>query len=164
MRDRWQYRLTIPWVWLIVAIISWRFPGDEYGLFGVANGLPSAWISLWLGFNGGPNDIIPIMVASSFTSMLLISWAMDGLRVPRWLVLSLWLIGTVVLFQIAFGQFESYARAIAKNGSLTAYVTASSNLSLFLTCVCGILLTGCYRVARCLFPARSVNDGCVKAD
>ncbi len=155
----WWYRLTIPWFWLVVALISWRYPGDEYAMFGVANGLPSAWISVWIGVSGEPDDVIPIMIACSLLSMVLVSWAMDRLRVPWWLVIPGWTVAAVVLFRLAYGSFESHARAIAKNGSLTAYVSASSNLGLFLACAGAIVLVGGYRAGRRLFTARSASDG-----
>lgn len=158
-RSRWFYRFTIPWIWLAVALVSWRYPGDEYAMFGVANGLPSAWISVWLGISGEPDDVIPIMIACSLFSMVLISWAMDRLRLPWWLVIPGWMIAAIVLFQMAYGSFESHARAIAKNGSLTAYVSASSNLGLFLACVAAIVLMGCYRAASWSLRARSASAG-----
>lgn len=155
----WWYRLTVPWFWLIVALISWRHPGDEYALFGVANGLPSAWISVWFGMSGEPDHVIPVMMTCSLISVLVVAWVMDRLRVPTWLILVLWLAGSVVLFQMAYGSYESHARAIAKNGSLTAYVAASSNLGLFLACVGAIVVVGSYRAGRRLFTARSASDG-----
>lgn len=147
-RPGWWYRLTIPWFWLIVALLSWKHPGDEYGLFVIANGLPGAWFSLWFPVTGSPNEIFPVMLAISGVSMFLLCWAMDRLRVPWWPVLTLWLIGAKILFDMSYGHYESHARAIAKNGSMTAYVTASSNLSLCLTCLACIVIIGLYRAAQ----------------
>lgn len=157
--DHRAYRKTIPWIWLTTALISWRHPGDEYELFGVANGLPSAWVSLWFKGTGSPNDIIPTLVLCSLGSMLLISWGMDWLRVPSRLVMLLWAVAGVVLFWMLYGSYESHARAIAKNGSLTAYVSASSNLGLFLACVVAIVLTAGYHMVRRFVPVRSASEG-----
>lgn len=144
---RWLYRLTIPWIWLAVALVSWRHPGDEYGLFVIANGLPSALVVVWFGVTGTPDHVFTTMILCSFAAMCLISWVMDRVRVPWWLVISFWLMAAITLFRMAYGSFESHARAIAKNGSLTAYVTASSNLALFLACIAAIVLAGIYWLA-----------------
>lgn len=162
-RTRWLYRLTVPWIWLPVALVSWKHPGDEYGLFGIANGLPSAFISIWLRPTGEPNNIFPKMIFCSFVAMLLISWVMDRLRVPLWLTVPLWILAGYVLFEMSYGDFESHARAIAKNGSMTAYVSASSNLGLFLACMLGIILTGGYHAARRFFPARNASAESIQA-
>ncbi len=158
IRRSWLYRLTIPWLWLAVALVSWRYPGDEYGLFVIANGLPGAWLSLWLHFSGSPDDIFPTVLAVSGGSVFVVAWVMDRLRVPSWLLLTLWLTGAIVLFKMAYDPFESHARAMAKNGSLTAYVSAASNLGLFLACIGAVMLTGGYRIAiRSLAARPQVN-------
>ncbi len=156
---RWLYRLAIPCIWLPVALISWRYPGDEYGLFVIANGLPGAWLSIWMNFQGSPNDIFPVMLAISLGSVFLIAWLMDWLRLPVWLVLSFYAIAAAVLFWTAYGSYESHARAISKNGSLTAYVSASSNLGLFLACMTAIIFTVGYHAVRRFFSVRSTSDG-----
>lgn len=146
-RVRWWYRLTVPWFWLIVAIISWRHPGDEYGMFVVANGLPSALISiLVLGDGGSMFNVFATMLTCSCVAMLLLSWAMDRLRVWAAVFLPLYLLGTVFLVYWALSDYESYHRAIMKNGSLTAYVSAGSNLALFLTAVVCILVFTVWRL------------------
>lgn len=135
-----MYRLTIPWVWLVTAIISWRHPGDEYGLFGIANGLPSAMVSLWIIPGLGLNPSFALMIACSAISMILLSWILDRLRVPVILLLPLYLSIAAFLVYSALSGYESYQRALSKNGSLTAYVSAASNLGLFLSAVLCILI------------------------
>lgn len=147
-RIAWWYRLTVPWLWLNVALISWRHPGDEYGLFGVANGLPSAWVSLLLGNLRGMNDTFIAMIAFSFVSMALLSWLLDRLRVPLVIFLPLYAAGAFFLVGWALSGYESYDRAMMKNGSLTAYVSAASNFALFATsvlCVVGFAVWRCLR-------------------
>jgi len=148
-RRSWLYRLTIPWIWLITAFISWRNPGDEYGLLVVANGLPSALISVFFfGETGSPQSIFATMITFSLAAMLLISWTLDALRVPLRAMIALYLLGTVFLVYWAISSYESYARAIAKNGSLAAYLSAGSNLSLFLTAVFLIIVFAIWRLVQ----------------
>jgi hypothetical protein len=145
-QNSWWYRLAVPWFWLVVAIVSWRHPGDEYGMFVGANGLPSALISIFvLGDGGSLFNVFATMLACSFVTMSLLSWALDRLHVPAGVFLPLYFIGTVLLVRWALSDFDSYARAIGKNGSLTAYVSAASNLSLFATSVLCLVIFAIWR-------------------
>lgn len=54
---------------------------------------------------------------------------MDGLRVRRALWLSLLVVGVPGL--VLYAVYPDYQRAIAKNGSLLAYVSAATTLSLY---------------------------------
>lgn len=148
-RSSWWYRLTIPWFWLVVANISWRHPGDEYGMFVGANGLPSALASILLFGDGGSMfRVFATMLACSCAAMFLLSWAMDRLRVWAVVFVPLYMISTVLLVMWALSGYESYHRAMMKNGSLTAYVSAASNLSLFATSVLCIVVFAIWRLIQ----------------
>jgi hypothetical protein len=130
-----------------MALVSWRHPGDEYGMFVIANGLPSALVSvLFFGDSGHINYVFAKMIAFSFVSMMLLSWAMDRVRVWPPVFVPLYIVGTWLLVGYALSQYPSYHRAMQKNGSLTAYVSAASNLSLFASCVLCLIVFGAWRL------------------
>ena len=122
------------------AFVSFEHPGDEYGLCSVAC-LPAAWLAfLMSGLN--PIKLMPLVYMAGMLSTGLVGWLMDRLKVHRLVWMVLWLAGIVALVVSAMWQYESYQRAIAKNGSVTAYVSAASSLSLVLTsltCVAGVM-------------------------
>ncbi len=68
-------------------------------------------------------------------------WAMDRARAKWWIFLSLATIGIVGLTVWALSGYPSYQRAMAKNGSLTAYVSAAGLLTLPLAAIVATLIT-----------------------
>lgn len=153
-RFGWWYRLTVPWFWLVVALVSWRHPGDEYGMFVIANGLPSALISIvCFGDGGSMFNVFATMLACSGVAMFLLSWAMDRLRVSAAVFVPLYLGITIQLVFWALSGYESYHRAIMKNGSLTAYVSAASNLSLLVTGLLCFVIFAVWRLMPRFRPA-----------
>lgn len=136
-RKSWFYRIALPTIWLVAALFSWANPGDEYGLFAMSC-LPIVWmvpllhsLQLW--------DLLPL-IATGAIMMGLAGWLMDTLRVWRSVWLALFVFGTMGLVWFGLLQYPSYARAMAKNGSLTAYVSAAANLSLYLSIYLSIVL------------------------
>lgn len=131
------YRLALPAIWLIAALVSWDHPGDEYGLF-FASCLPVAWLALLLEF-GHIREVLPILLSAGLAMMALVGWLMDGLRVRRSLWLPLLVLGAIALVLFGLSEYPSYQRAIARNGSLTAYISAATNLSLYLASTLAIV-------------------------
>lgn len=138
-RKSWFYRIALPSVWLVAALLSWTHPGDEYGLFMVAC-LPTVWIAEIASLLHYTNlrGVLPIMLATGVIMMSLAGWLMDTLRVWRSLWLPLFVLGTLALVWCGLSEYPSYARAMAKNGSLTAYVSAATNLSLYLSVILSV--------------------------
>lgn len=125
------FRLALPAVWLPVAYVSSRHPGDEYGLFAVAHFIPIVWAAFVVAV-GDIHRAMPFLLAGGAAFMAALGWVMDRLRVRRriWAVLVATL--AVLLFLWAFWSHPTYERAVAKNGSLTAYLAAAFNLGLTL--------------------------------
>lgn len=138
----------LPVVFVVVSLVSFEFPGDEYGLWVVGNhaGIPGL---LLLGNSGDIGDIKfrAAMAASGAVVFAAVGFVLDWLRVGRrrFLLLALgwWgiLVGAMLL------KYPSMARAIAKNGSLEAYVFASIAPGIELAALCLIVV----HVARRLF-------------
>ena len=139
------FRVALPAVWLAAALVSWRHPGDEYLMFTLVNGLPGAWLPLLLG-PVGPPQALPLLLAAGGATVALAGWGMDRLRVWRGAWAVLFAAGVVGWTLAALSGYESYAGAVAKNGSLAAYVSAATNLSLYaatFVCACGALAGRC---------------------
>jgi hypothetical protein len=137
-RKSWFYRIALPAIWLVAALFSWTHPGDEYGLFIVSCWPASVLVALFANptqFRG----VLPLLAVGVVT-MSLAGWLMDTLRVWRSLWLPLFVFGAMALVWYGLSQYPSYARAMAKNGSLTTYVSAATNMSLYLSVVLGVPL------------------------
>lgn len=157
---RWVHGL-IPITWLAAAVVSWRHPGDEYGLFFVGGVLPSMPVIISLNGFGislpGPMDAICLTaIAIGLVIMIALSAAAAWLRVPLGAVAALWMASTPALVWVSLASYPSYERAMGKNGSLTAYVSSASNLALVGALLIGIIATATWRgVARIRKPKQS---------
>lgn len=132
------FRLALPAIWSAATLVSWKYPGDEYLMFVVISGLPGIWLGPLFGPLRLP-DALPVLLAAGLVTLTLLGWLMDGLRVRRALWLSLLLVGVPAL--VLYAVSPDYQRAIAKNGSLLAYVSAGTNLSLYLASIFSIAVT-----------------------
>ena len=73
---------------------------------------------------------------------------MDRLRVPRPLWGALFAAGFVLFLGWSLGLHPSLARAISKNGSITAYVAAACSLGLYLSILVSLVVRGIVVFAR----------------
>lgn len=149
-RARWFFRCVLPAIWLGAVLLSWKYPGDEFLLFTLTAGLPGAWITLLLG-PINPSEGLPILIAAGLATIFLAGWLMDGLRVWKSIWLFLFTGGAILLVLGMLSDFPTYERAVAKNGSLFAYLAAATNLSLYLAsllCIGGAGLAHLVAYAR----------------
>lgn len=156
-RPYYCYRFLLPVAWGVSIWVSFHHPGDEYGLFGIG-AMPASWMLVW-GTIGEIKRAMPAIAMCGMISMFVAGWALDILRVRVWIWLPLVLLmcGTMVAQMISY--YPSLARAIAKNGSLQSYFSASLNVSLYSITLLSFLLTPIWRAAiRWLWPARGVKE------
>jgi hypothetical protein len=126
----WIYVGAFPVAWFVAARYSIHHPGDEYGM-AVVGLLPlCGWAARWVPKSGRPIDAISMLALTGLVPAAMYGWAMDRARAKWWIFLSLATIGIVGLTVWALSGYPSYQRAMAKNGSLTAYVSASALLTL----------------------------------
>lgn len=142
-RRLWFYRPALPFAWLLVTIVSWNYPGDEYGLF-LASALPAIWVAPLLSYLH-ISEVLWSILPAGFLTMLLLGWALDALRVRRSAWIAAVLAIAIGLVLLGLWEFPTYQRAIAKNGSLTAYVAAGLSLGLLLATIFGIVVTPVWR-------------------
>jgi hypothetical protein len=125
----WCNVVALPAVWLVSAIVSSQHPGDEYGLFFGLSCPHVLWLALaaeaLLGSSHpGLWEFPAPFLFAGCCELLAASWLLTRCNVT-----SLWIRG-VRLLAILIGSFlitqhDSVAAAIARNGSLTAHVSAS---------------------------------------
>lgn len=137
---RWIYIGAFPAAWFIAARYSIHHPGDEYGM-AVVGLLPlCGWAARWVPKSGRPIDAISMLALTGLVPAVMYGWAMDRARAKWWIFLSLTTIGIVGLTVWALSGYPSYQRAMSKNGSLTAYVSASALLTLPLAAIVSTLI------------------------
>jgi hypothetical protein len=131
--SRFTSTLLLPVTWTVLCVLGFEHPGDEYGLWGFS-ALAGTWIVRFVDFASpmGPRDLVPWVAAAGAATMLAVGHALDRLRVRWWM----WA-GTALVIAPALGyaelmSYDSWQRAIARNGSLSAYVYFSLNLGLTL--------------------------------
>lgn len=131
----------IPILWAGCSLLSFQFPGDEYGLWALSS-IAGVWIGKVFPFGDIHNSVIPLSVAlvgaAAITPFGLL---MDLLRVGRvlWAVLYV-LCGAAVLIG-SIHSFESIDAALTKNGSWAAYIFFSANSGMYFAVFLSILFT-----------------------
>lgn len=156
---RYHYRIALPLIWVVVTNVSWKHPGDEYGLFFVG-ALPGVWLMFLFNFGHLPTAFWLTLIGG-LPPMFLLGWLLDRVRVPRsaWFTVFGLLSAGLVAWSLA--QFPSYSRAMSKNGSIAAYVAASMNMSLWLSVLPLAGLTPLIRAVRSRWKGSGpVDDNC----
>ena len=147
------YRVILPAAWLGTAWTSWHHPGDEYAMCFVG-ALPGWWILPLLPDGDIKHVLLPVLAAGA-ASVTFAGWTMDRLRINR----PIWLAAVVFLAALLVGwtlwQYPTYQRAMAKNGSLTAYVAAAVNFAMSGTALVAMLLTPLWRLVWHLIRSRT---------
>lgn len=145
---KWYFVFVLPVVWGGFSLLQHRFPGDEYGLYAVGS-IAGVWILFFVP-DGDVNSVLfPLRIAlAGMAVMAFAGLILDLLKAHRIAFWCLWVVGVVALFLIDILSYPSLERAIAKNGSLWAYLLAAANLSLYasgLLVLAGALLMKLWR-------------------
>jgi hypothetical protein len=62
-------------------------------------------------------------------------------------------LATVVLVWFGLSEYPTYARAMAKNGSLTAYIAAATNMGLYLSVIVSAAVAPFCRSRSAILPS-----------
>jgi uncharacterized membrane protein YidH (DUF202 family) len=139
----------IPSLWSLSAFGSWHHPGDEYGSFCV-----SVLVSLWLVFLlefGHLSEVYLLLIAAGALPMAISGFLLDRLPVSRRLWAAVYITVCVALFVWGLSSYPSLDKAIAKNGSISAYVYCAANVGMYasvLLCLGGGTIVGLWRRFR----------------
>jgi hypothetical protein len=128
----------VPALWSMCAFGSWHHPGDEYGMF-IASILPSVWLAILLE-SRHLSEVYVLLVAAGALPMAVFGFLLDRLPVSRRLWAAIYIVASVAFFAWGLLSFPSLERAIAKNGSISAYAFCAANLGMYvsvLTCLGG---------------------------
>jgi hypothetical protein len=121
----------VPSLWSICALGSWHHPGDEYGMFCVSI-LASIWLAFLLDF-GHLSEVYLLLIAAGALPMAGFGFLLDRLPVSRRLWSAFYIAASVGWFVWALRQYPTLERAIAKNGSISAYAFCGANLGLYVS-------------------------------
>jgi hypothetical protein len=128
----------VPALWSMCAFGSWHHPGDEYGMF-IASILPSIWLAVLLE-SRHLAQVYVLLIAAGAPLMAVFGFLMDRLPISRRLWAALYIVASAAFFAWGLLSFPSLQRAIAKNGSISAYAYCAANLGIYvsvLMCVGG---------------------------
>jgi hypothetical protein len=139
----------IPSLWSLGAFGSWYHPGDEYGLFCLSI-LVSLWLVFLLDF-GHLSEVYLVLIAAGALPMTVLGFLLDRLPVSRRLWAAAYIVVSFILFARGVASFASLERAIAKNGSISAYAFWAANLGMYasvLMCLGGGVIMWLWRRFR----------------
>jgi hypothetical protein len=92
--------------------------------------LASIWLALVLDF-GHLSEVYLLLIAAGALPMASFGFILDRLPVSRRLWSPFYIVASVGWFVWMLWQFPTLERAIAKNGSISAYAFCASNLGLY---------------------------------
>lgn len=135
-----RMRVLLPVVWAMGCAVGFGNPGDEHVLFALGS-----MLGTW-----------PLMVTSSNLGLmlpLLVGCALMGgagrllecLAASRALWLATWLVFGVSTCALSLAQFDSIEAAVAKNGSLGAYIAFASQLGTYAATIVTLLVAAVHR-------------------
>jgi len=119
----------VPSLWSICAFGSWHHPGDEYGMFCVSV-LASIWLAFFLDI-GHLSEVYLLLIAVGALPMAGFGFILDRLPVSRRLWSAFYIVASVGWFVWMLWQFPTLEKAIAKNGSISAYAFCGANLGMY---------------------------------
>jgi len=142
------YVMFIPAVWLIAAVTSFYHPGDEYAMFFVSSMAGSWRFFLMSSSSGHPSDMLFSILVIGGVTLAVVGFVMDRAKIAKriWIMLFAGCFAALVASSIL--GHPSYHRAIQKNGSLTAYVSAAFNIGIYFSIVLAFAGKGIGRVIR----------------
>lgn len=149
-RPRRLYAWFLPLLWTTIAWNNFTHRGDEYGSF-FSGSLAGLWIIAIVGSAGSTGRSAALVVIAGAGTLAVAGWLLDKLRAPfiPWSVLSL--VTAAGLFTWWLGSFPTLERALAKNGSLEAYILPALNLGLTFATVVMFVTIGLYRLWQQFF-------------
>ena len=127
------YVLFIPAVWLAAAVTSFYHPGDEYAMFFVSSMAGSWRFFLMSSSSGHPSDMLLSILLIGGVTLAVVGSVMDRAKISKRIWIMLFAGCFAALLTSSILGHPSYHRAIQKNGSLTAYVSAACNIGIYLS-------------------------------
>ena len=136
------YVWLLPLLWSVCSLISFEFPGDEYGIY-VISSIAGIWAVPLFNIHG---DIHKFAFRGGITAAGIIVILIMGFILAKLLVkMKLWFLLYITLAAVALvvmiGSYPSIEKALSKNGSLWAYIFGSLNLGLYASVILSAIIT-----------------------
>jgi hypothetical protein len=139
---KYVYVWLLPLLWSICSLLSFEFPGDEYGIYAVSS-MAGTWAVFLFNIQG---DIHKFAFRGTITTtgiivMLIMGFILAKLRVKMKLWFVLYLTLAAVILAITINSYPSLEKALSKNGSWWAYIFGSLNLGLYASVILSVIIT-----------------------
>ncbi len=134
------YLAVLPALWSIGSLVHFHFPGDEYGLW-VLGSIAGSWVAFIMPNTGDIHHwtlraaVVGTGALTMFGAGALLLW----LKVPIRAWIAGWLVSAPAMLALSLRGVSSFADALAKNGSWTAYGLFASLAAATLTTALCIL-------------------------
>lgn len=117
------FLVIAPILWSACSLLHFEYPGDEYGMW-VSSSVAGSWVVLFMHNIGDiRHSLVRYYVAGAGALTFAgAGWILLELRASARTWAKVWGCLAILIPLALIGRFESPARAIAKNGSITAYV------------------------------------------
>ena len=108
----------VPLLWSVCSLVSFEFPGDEYGIYALSS-MAGTWMVILFKIQGDIHDFVfrGTITATGAVVMLLAGLILHKLRVKIKLWLVIYILAAVVFFVTALCNYPSIEKALSKNGS-----------------------------------------------
>lgn len=144
----------LPVLWSICSLFHYNFPGDEYGMYGIAS-IVGAWIVLIVKVGDVNHPMFPISIAVTGAIVMTgVGWFMDRMRIWKKLWVIIFAICVVAVFTLSIFSYPSLEKALSKNGSWWAYILFSINIGVYLSVVFSVSLTSTGRLWKKISGAK----------
>lgn len=141
------YLWLLPGIWAPCSIFHFFYPGDEYAMWAISS-IAGSWIVL-IPLGHVHNALRPMLVAAAgAVVMAAVGLVMDRMRVNRTLWTVLFAIAAVLIFIKLITDFPSIQRAVAKHGSLMAYVFSAILLAVYIAVIASLLISLCTYIVK----------------
>lgn len=156
-----RFSLWLPAIWAACSFFQYFFSGDEYMLYALGS-LPGIWL-YYLALLPQINTIFfPLCISLAGCIPLFgVGCLMQRFRLRPTVFLASWFAMLVFVGANIVLTYDSYASAIAKNGSIMAYILFAVNVGLILAIPVSCILTIGLAIIRKYFSKHfSKVDSC----
>ncbi len=146
LTKKYFYLYALPLIWLLTSIVSYYHPGDEYALY-----VYSSYIGVWIYYIFQAPDtnsfLFPALISLTGTIVMIIpALFLHKLKIRKSLWAVLFALCTISIFLFLITRYPSVAKALSKNGSLWAYIAASTNIGLYFSVILSIIMMGIEKI------------------
>jgi hypothetical protein len=139
---KYVYVWLLPLLWSVCSLLSFEFPGDEYGIYAVSS-MAGTWALFLFNIQGDIHKFAfrGTITATGIIVILIAGFILAKLRVKLKLWFVLYITLAVVIMVLTINSYPSFEKALSKNGSLWAYLFGSLNMGLYASVILSVIIT-----------------------